>query len=372
VAKTGSSNAIDPARLGDAIACIWEAAADSERWSEALQGLNALMPECHGFLAMTPFAEGSGTFWKTHNPPAGFLEAYYANWLGRDTTLHAIARRMPMDTLIGSFADIAPEDCAIWNEFYRPHGIQDAILTTVNGGAAGGAEAVLIGGFAERRKDAESRRRKSVMQALARHLGGAAALHWRFVHAQSEAAATKSILDRLSLGIVTLSAAGHVLEANRAARRILDSARDIALRQAAALRRLDAAIAAVLAGGAERPLQIDRADGGVLHVIVAPMAVDIDQRAGSKAKAILFISDPAQMPDRAGARIAALYGLTPAEAAVAEAIAAGAEPGKIAERRGTSIATVRTQLKSVMAKLGAARQSDVVRSVLAVPVLGPG
>ena len=43
----------------------------------------------------------------------------------------------------------------------------------------------------------------------------------------------------------------------------------------------------------------------------------------------------------------------------------------IAEHRRTSVATARTQLKALMAKIGASKQSDVVRAVLAISVLDP-
>jgi DNA-binding CsgD family transcriptional regulator len=54
------------------------------------------------------------------------------------------------------------------------------------------------------------------------------------------------------------------------------------------------------------------------------------------------------------------FGLTAAEAYIALGLARGETLGSIATLRGTSVATARTQLKSVFSKLGAHRQSQLV------------
>jgi DNA-binding CsgD family transcriptional regulator len=83
----------------------------------------------------------------------------------------------------------------------------------------------------------------------------------------------------------------------------------------------------------------------------------------------MFISDPELIPDQAGARVGALYGLTKAEAEIAEAMAAGSDAAEIAKARGTSINTTRTQIKSMMSKIGATRRSEIVRAIAGIPSL---
>jgi DNA-binding CsgD family transcriptional regulator len=62
----------------------------------------------------------------------------------------------------------------------------------------------------------------------------------------------------------------------------------------------------------------------------------------------------------AGATVVqSLLDLTPAEIAVAKAIAAGQTPADIARQTGRSVLTVRNQLKSVMAKTGSRRQVEL-------------
>jgi len=55
-----------------------------------------------------------------------------------------------------------------------------------------------------------------------------------------------------------------------------------------------------------------------------------------------------------------LFDLTPAEARVARGIGEAQSVEAIAELIGTSRETVRTQLKAVLAKTGASRQSELV------------
>lgn len=57
------------------------------------------------------------------------------------------------------------------------------------------------------------------------------------------------------------------------------------------------------------------------------------------------------------------FGLTPSEAEVVEALAAGLAPQHIAEARAVLVDTVRTQIKAALAKTGLRRQVDLVSLV---------
>lgn len=61
------------------------------------------------------------------------------------------------------------------------------------------------------------------------------------------------------------------------------------------------------------------------------------------------------------------FGLTAAEAAVASGLVQGCAVEAIATAKGTSVETVRTQIKKVMAKLGVHRQSELVARLLGSP-----
>lgn len=67
--------------------------------------------------------------------------------------------------------------------------------------------------------------------------------------------------------------------------------------------------------------------------------------------------------------VADLYGLTPAEARLVEALLGGETVAEYAERAGVSANTAKTQLKRVFAKTGCGRQAELVAAVLDNPVL---
>jgi DNA-binding CsgD family transcriptional regulator len=62
-------------------------------------------------------------------------------------------------------------------------------------------------------------------------------------------------------------------------------------------------------------------------------------------------------------RLQRLYGLTTAETEICIDIASGAIPSEIAEHRGTTSATVRSQVKAALGKTGARRQADLAALV---------
>jgi DNA-binding CsgD family transcriptional regulator len=77
------------------------------------------------------------------------------------------------------------------------------------------------------------------------------------------------------------------------------------------------------------------------------------------------VTDPEVSATRVAETAAALLGLTEAEGEVVQLLSEGLDAGAIARVRGISIATVRTQISSVLAKAGLKRQVDVVRIALA-------
>jgi DNA-binding CsgD family transcriptional regulator len=68
-------------------------------------------------------------------------------------------------------------------------------------------------------------------------------------------------------------------------------------------------------------------------------------------------------------RVRELFGLSKAETDIATSLASGRTLDEIACDRGCAVATVRSQIKSVMQKMGCRRQSDVVRLICQLPTL---
>lgn len=98
----------------------------------------------------------------------------------------------------------------------------------------------------------------------------------------------------------------------------------------------------------------------ILHVVpIRRSAVDI--MSGASCLIVLTELKPGCVPD--AGLLQYLFGLTPAEARVARAIASGSQIKEVASNHNLSVETIRAQLKSVFAKTGASRQADLIAMV---------
>lgn len=132
----------------------------------------------------------------------------------------------------------------------------------------------------------------------------------------------------------------------------------------AALQRAVAAAASPSNPAASTVVLHDRSD----RAIVAT-AMPIGTAVHSSAAVLLSLqSPPPPLPgDLARQQLQERYGLSAAEADIAIRLADGGSPRSISDQRQSSIATVRSQIKHVLAKMGVQRQTDVVRLVLQAP-----
>ncbi|MNV18232.1 hypothetical protein D3C71_1090530 [compost metagenome] len=64
-----------------------------------------------------------------------------------------------------------------------------------------------------------------------------------------------------------------------------------------------------------------------------------------------------------------LYGLTPAEARLAQALVNGLSLQEYADQQSVSIHTVRSQFRTIATKADVGRQTDFVRAVLTGPAM---
>jgi DNA-binding CsgD family transcriptional regulator len=113
-----------------------------------------------------------------------------------------------------------------------------------------------------------------------------------------------------------------------------------------------------------------------LRLIFLPLrpSSGIRKGAAGTARVLVVFHDPEDTVRLDPQLLARLHRLTPAEALLASALAEGLTPQEFAASRGTSEATVRTQLKRLLEKTGTHRQPDLVRVLLTSVSfrLGPG
>ncbi len=181
-------------------------------------------------------------------------------------------------------------------------------------------------------------------------------------------------LDQLPCGVAIVDAQMRVEEMNEACRSILRRADGLSLHQdrlacrgahdQASLARVVNDTLLGVAGGAV--VRVARSGGDKPYVIRA-----ITSRSGRKTSCVLMIVDPDEAP-RMGSEIwRAMFDLTECELIIAEGLVCGRKINDIAQQRGVSVETVRTQIKRMFERLHVSSQAEAaVRLSRAVP-FGP-
>ena len=182
------------------------------------------------------------------------------------------------------------------------------------------------------------------------------------------ASSLQSALAQIGEMVLILSRDRVVLYSNNAADALLAERRPLQVRRgrleastATVSQQLGRAIDAACADRFRSVLLLRRPSG--LPLIIAINCLE------DGAEAVLLVGRDSAIHIRPTAEaLRSCFGLTPSEAEVAAAIAAGESSRQIAERRGVTANTIRTQLKTISAKLGCTRQSQISAIVHALPI----
>ncbi len=175
-----------------------------------------------------------------------------------------------------------------------------------------------------------------------------------------------AVLDELDVGVVVIDSQAQLRHANRRARQELTADHPLQLqvghlkaRTAADTTLLQVALQAARQGGRRRLLTLE--DGGeAFSIAVLPVAAEPDLA--------MLVLGRRHLGDRCTLQwFASHHGLTAAEQRVMEALAAGQKPDEIAEQLSIGIATVRSHIGSLRAKVGAPSIRALLHRMAALP-----
>lgn len=211
------------------------------------------------------------------------------------------------------------------------------------------------------------------------HLTQAVRVARRLAQQQAQVDTSLGALDRMDFGIAFLDAAGRVTHANRFAAalfRLRDGLFVSGGRLHAAHhedgKRLTAALRSALnlqqgqTVAAPRHVSLRRPGGEQpLCVAVVPLPRrDSNPFLMEQPGAVLIVTDPGHAPAVPLEWLQQRYGLTPAEARLAQCLTQGLPLRQTAQHLGITYETARWYLKIVFQKTGTARQPDLVRRLL--------
>lgn len=369
---------IGEARLLGLIEATMDVALDRDGWpallariADATGGVGAMLAGCN-------FAQP----WRSFNVAVGldadcnraFLERHVDNPLARAMLRVPVGQPADTRSLVGR---AALERSPFFDEVLRPQRLDGLVAMQLRMGPqldAGGISIAMPGGH-----EASARRAIETLAVLAPFLQRAVAASMALGPQAATTSELAAALDAMDTGVLLVDGQARLLHANACAARVLarrdaldlaggpGAQRLVARRTAdtAALHRTIAAAAAAVEGRAlpgGDALRLPRCGGApALEVMAAPVG-DLRARCrlAQRPLAMLLVEDP----DRAGApdtvvfaRLRELYGLSPAEAAVACRIADGLGLPQAAAALGMATGTAHTHLKHVFDKTGARRQS---------------
>lgn len=221
-----------------------------------------------------------------------------------------------------------------------------------------------------------------VLHTLMPHLQTAFALHRRLHRAEALAQASVAVLDGMPMGVVLLGEHAQVLHANTRAHAMAGKTRLFRLGAGQVLqavgpaddKELQAAMRRCVGtglsghGAAGGALQLRGLDGMRLQLLVTPLPRPACP-FGEQTAAAVFISDPDVTIQSLVGVLRNLYGMTLAEARLAQSLVNGMTLQEHADGLGLSVHTARTQFKSAAQKVGVGRQADFVRAILTGPAL---
>ncbi|AKM29953.1 hypothetical protein AB870_07285 [Pandoraea faecigallinarum] len=264
----------------------------------------------------------------------------------------------------------------LFNEFLIPNGVRYTYGLHLDG-ADGTSELLAILRSPDHApfEDADN---APELEMLTRHIARAARLRAGTRHLQAQAAMGMSVLDHLEMAIVVTDETSHAHYLNVAAHQILGSTRSIGIRGGKlsallpsddqAMRRLIVnATAAMPVAGSYR-LHSDNQRHWVVtvlplresHACAAPW---------QRPMAMLTIGELDRRVALGPYTLKVLFGLSPAEARLAQALAEGRELAQYAQDANVATNTARTQLRHIFDKTGCRRQTDLLRLLHAIPAL---
>jgi len=348
----------------DAIDLIYEAALVPERWREALGAMEAISGSASGSIIV--FSEHEGPRGIASQDLENVFQAFLdsGDWR-RSGRIQGLIEMKPANFVV--IEEVIPEEVSRCDPAWQRLRAQGRAHQLCSMAAVPSGETLSFT-FERRREDGAYRARDmAVLDRLRPHLVRAGLVAARLALGRARAAV--ETLERIGLAAAVIGPSGKVIAANdlldAMAPALIPTAHGgIAINDPARNAELRAALQSPGgAGGEGRSLSIPIAGAGgqpplIVHLLpVRGQAQDIF----SGGRMLMVVSTIARKPGPQPELLYALFDLSPAEARLTAALLGGATPKEIAAAGGVAISTVRSQIRSILAKTGVRRQAELTQ-----------
>lgn len=358
---------------------VYAAALDPGRWPEVLGRVVAFMGGHRGILFSHEATPEQGGLWVQHAMTEAWAREYAERFHAHDVWMqrgHALGVFVPGRVVVSDA--LLPRSEFLASVFYREflvrQDVNDLCAGILHDGAEPNVPIVHIAVYRSGALPAFGERDKARMRALIPHLQQATRIGFRMGAADAELRMLSTVAGTIARPLLLLDEQGRVIFANAPARGVLD-ARDglelvddrlvVAARQRARL----ALFLGHRAGTGESMLRVRRPSGRrdywLMRVPIAEARETVpDSR---RACVAVMVHDPEDVDSVNVTDFSAAYGLTPAESRLVQALSEHGALPAAASATGRSVNTLRAQLRSVLDKTGARRQTELLRMLASWP-----
>ncbi|MEJ2681362.1 MAG: helix-turn-helix transcriptional regulator [Gammaproteobacteria bacterium] len=369
---------VDLEYYNDLVGEIYDAALEPDRWSKVLAIISNNLNTRSAILRGQDLNSKQVSAYVLHNLDSTYQQRYREHFVYIDSLVPAIAKQ-PVGTIEQTRSLMSESffKSEFYNEFALPQGMEHSIGAVL---MKRDSQLVVMGFHRDHRRGCFEAQELALLNMLLPHLQRALEVNRRLWLLDTRTEVKREILDQFSLGVILIDDAGKPIFLNKSAENVVSNGRVLtickntlrvsSIPETKELHRLifeatrakppQSGSMAIPASGLAQPLSL----------MVTPVSKGKNntfQLDTEVVSAVIFISCAQQAVDLSLDLLKQLYGLTPAEARLAVALANGDSLEAMAIRFSVSLNTIRTQLKSCYRKTGASRQNELVKLVLSAP-----
>lgn len=372
------------------IARLFDAAVDTQLWAEPIEQLVQIAGGKTGTVMAANVLDNKGFcgVWGVHSMPHNFNEMYAGYCAAYEATgVDVMKTSKPLQLL--TEVDLWPQEPDLYN---RPDFIflKNFINIKHRVAARLSDDPAFFHTIAIQFDEGRGPINKQERTALSRYLPFVAQsvrLSNVYQTLYTKFQAVLAVMDNYQVAVAIVDRLGRVILSNTAGARLLEKNNGIYKDTRGQLRCTDVDTEAALKQSVQRAADAAtgqnaekavflhavsrRSDQQTYFLEVAPLRDTRQEIETSLNAALVKMFSPDDNPTISLDGFRTVYGLTPAEEAVAHLMTQGLTNIEIADTRGTSPETVKSQTKAILSKMGCKTRTELVRKALSahVPVL---